>query len=148
MLGRGQAWNTAFANDEIMEAAGGKQEGPLARLGRRPGPESRCTAFPGAGLSKVQSVDQRMRLWSAVSAFTNCGRAVAHVRGSYVPEPVVSNRSKTCAYSITSSARASRVGATSRPSAFAVFRLMMNSNLVGCNTGRSAGLAPLRIRPM
>ena len=68
--------------------------------------------------------------------------------GSFVPEPVVSNRSKTCAYSITSSARASRVGATSRLSAFAVFRLMMNSNLVGCNTGRSAGLAPLRIRPM
>ena len=32
-------------------------------LGRvaRPGPESRCTAFPG-GLSKVQLVDQRMRL--------------------------------------------------------------------------------------
>ena len=36
-------------------------------------------------LSKVQSVDQRMRLWNAVSAFANCGRAVAHVRGSYGP---------------------------------------------------------------
>ena len=36
-------------------------------------------------LSKVQSVDQRMRLGNAVSAFANCGRAVAHVRGSYVP---------------------------------------------------------------
>ena len=35
-------------------------------------------------LSKVQSVDQRMRL-NAVSAFANCGRAVAHIRGSYVP---------------------------------------------------------------
>jgi hypothetical protein len=23
--------------------------------------------------------------WNAVSAFANCGRAVAHVRGSYVP---------------------------------------------------------------
>jgi hypothetical protein len=32
-------------------------------------------------LSKVQSVDQRMCLGDAVSAFANCGRAVAHVRG-------------------------------------------------------------------
>ncbi|MGB9315561.1 MAG: hypothetical protein WCB62_11115, partial [Pseudolabrys sp.] len=34
-------------------------------------------------LSKVQSVDQRMRLGNAVSAFVNCGRAVAHVRGIF-----------------------------------------------------------------
>ena len=32
-----------------------------------------------------------------------------------------------------------------RPSARAVFRLMTNSNFMGCSTGRSAGLAPLRI---
>ena len=32
-----------------------------------------------------------------------------------------------------------------RPSAFAVLRLMISSNLVGCSTGRSAGLAPLKI---
>src|SRR5207253_1833377 len=31
-----------------------------------------------------------------------------------------------------------------RPSAFAVLRLMTSSNLVGCSTGRSAGLAPFR----
>ena len=36
------------------------------------------------GLSKVQSVDQRSA-WNAASAFANCGRAVAPVRGSYVP---------------------------------------------------------------
>src|SRR5262249_1708978 len=45
--------------------------------------------------------------------------------------------------SITSSARASSVGDTSIPSAFAVARLMTKSNLVGCTTGKSAGLAPL-----
>src|SRR4029453_410765 len=39
-------------------------------------------------------------------------------------------------HSITSSARAESVGGTSIPSAFAVFRLMMNSNLVDCTTGR------------
>src|SRR6476660_4063102 len=31
------------------------------------------------------------------------------------------------------------------PSALAVLRLTTSSNLVGCSTGRSAGLAPLRI---
>jgi tripartite-type tricarboxylate transporter receptor subunit TctC len=33
-------------------------------------------------------------------------------------------------------------------SAFAVFRLMTNSNLVGCMTGNSAGFSPLRILPV
>src|SRR5262245_42298159 len=51
-------------------------------------------------------------------------------------------------YSITSSARASSVAGTSMPSALAVAKLMTNSNLVGCTTGRSAGLAPLRMRPV
>ena len=49
-------------------------------------------------------------------------------------------------YSITSSARASSCGGTVRPSAFAVFRLMVSSNLVGCITGKSAGFSPLRMR--
>ena len=48
-------------------------------------------------------------------------------------------------YSITSSARARSVGGTSKPSALAVWALMTISNLVGCWTGRSAGLAPLKI---
>src|ERR1700738_2505016 len=50
-------------------------------------------------------------------------------------------------YSITSSARASRVGGTSMPSARAVGRLMTSSNLLDCTTGKSTGLAPLRMRP-
>ena len=49
------------------------------------------------------------------------------------------------AHSITSSARASSDGGTSRPSAFAALRLMTSSNLVGCSTGRFAGDAPFRI---
>jgi hypothetical protein len=53
--------------------------------------------------------------------------------------------SKRHLYSITSSARESRVGGTVRPSALAVLRLMTSSNLVGCSTGRSPGLAPLKI---
>src|SRR5262245_1669181 len=37
------------------------------------------------------------------------------------------------------------MGASSSPSALAVLRLMISSNFVGRSTGRSAGLAPLRI---
>src|SRR5882757_7174909 len=50
-------------------------------------------------------------------------------------------------YSITSSAWASNDAGTTRPSAFAVLRLMTNSNLVGSRTGKSAGFSPLRMRP-
>src|SRR5262245_10939839 len=48
-------------------------------------------------------------------------------------------------HSITSSARASSIGGTSRPSAPAVLRFSTSSNLVACSTGRSAGLVPCRI---
>src|SRR5262245_24610028 len=49
-------------------------------------------------------------------------------------------------HSITSSARASSVGGTSRPSALEVLRLITSSYLVGACTGRSAGFSPFRIR--
>src|SRR5215831_8546949 len=48
-------------------------------------------------------------------------------------------------HSITWSARASKIGETSKPKALAVLRLTTNSNLVPCSTGKSAGFAPLRI---
>src|SRR6516162_3122125 len=50
------------------------------------------------------------------------------------------------ARSITSSARASSVGGTSRPRALAVLRLITSSYLVGACTGRSAGFSPLNMR--
>src|SRR5262249_18389019 len=49
-------------------------------------------------------------------------------------------------HSITSSALASKVGGISSPSAFAVLRLITNSNLVGSWTGRSAGFLPFSMR--
>jgi len=49
-------------------------------------------------------------------------------------------------HSITSSARASRLSGTVRPSAFAVLRLITNSYFVGACTGRSAGFSPLKMR--
>jgi hypothetical protein len=50
-------------------------------------------------------------------------------------------------YSITFVVSASNDGGIVRPSAVAVLRLITNSNLVAIETGRSAGLSPLRIRP-
>ena len=54
--------------------------------------------------------------------------ACRHVR--FVPEGDLSRCSTNCGYSITSSARAESPGGTSRPSVFAVFKLITNSNLV------------------
>jgi hypothetical protein len=56
-------------------------------------------------------------------------------------------------HSITSSAATSRPDGTVRPSAFAVLRLMIVSNLVAACTGRSAGLSalgggPPRLHPL
>src|SRR5262249_33090423 len=48
-------------------------------------------------------------------------------------------------HSITSSASASKVGGTSRPSALAVLALMTSSKRVGCSIGKSDGRDPLRI---
>jgi hypothetical protein len=53
---------------------------------------------------------------------------------------------KNLSYSITSSAVASSVAGTVRPSALAVLRLITSSYLSGSCTGRSAGLPPLRMR--
>src|SRR5947199_4465470 len=58
------------------------------------------------------------------------------------------HRIKLHSYSITSSARVSSVGGIMMPSAFAVFKLITSSYLVGCSTGRSAGFAPLKILSM
>ena len=57
------------------------------------------------------------------------------------PQPIIC----VSPYSITSSARVSSVGGTVRPSALAVLRLITSSYLVGAWTGRSLGLAPLRM---
>jgi hypothetical protein len=58
---------------------------------------------------------------------------------------VLTRRSKIRRYSINSSARMRSDSGTSSPSVLAVLRFTSNSTLVGCSTGRSAGLVPLRI---
>src|SRR3954470_24053224 len=50
-------------------------------------------------------------------------------------------------HSITSSAAESNLSGTVRSSILAVWTLMTSSNFDDCTTGRSAGLAPLTMRP-
>jgi hypothetical protein len=57
--------------------------------------------------------------------------------------PFGANTGSEKRYSITSSAI--RVGGISRPSDFAVLRLMTVRNLEGCSMGSSAGFSPFRI---
>jgi hypothetical protein len=50
-------------------------------------------------------------------------------------------------YSITSSANEIKPDGMVSPRALAVLRLITKSKFVGCRTGKSLGLAPLRMRP-
>ena len=84
---------------------------------------------PRARIMRYELTDHE---WSAIKPIVACAR-----NG-------LMQCNKNHSYSMTSSARASSVSGTVRPSAFAVVRLMTRSNLVGCSTGRSAGLAPRR----
>src|SRR6202030_4580260 len=52
---------------------------------------------------------------------------------------------QTARHSTTRSAMASSPGGKVNPSVFAVFKLMTNSNVAGCWTGRSEGFAPFSI---
>src|SRR6516162_9579759 len=70
----------------------------------------------------------------------------SRLRGA-LPQPDSCSAANIAYYSITSSARASSMGGTLRPSALAVLRFTAKSNLVGCITGKFAAFSPLRILP-
>src|SRR5262249_8272537 len=86
----------------------------------------------GAGMENADALELIRRLLRARRE-RPCNRA-AEQRDELAP-----------LHSITSSARASSVAGTSRPRAFAVFRLIRSSIMVTRSIGRSAGRAPLRI---
>ena len=95
------------------------------------------------------------RNWKGSVADSHCGKRSRGYQGAQPslkrgikPTAATSQwgaASVVAAHRITSSASMRRVGGMVRPSALAVFRLMANSNFIGRSTGRSAGLAPLRI---
>jgi hypothetical protein len=69
-------------------------------------------------------------------------KAAQRIWQETTPEPIAA-----ACQSIRSADTLSTTGISS-PSALAVLRLMTNSNLVDCWTGRLAGLAPLRMLPV
>ena len=89
-------------------------------------------------------------LGSTAGGGTLRNAAAAYLAGVLFPEGAVAGgrRPPLSFHSITSSARASSVGGTSRPSTRAVLELTNSSSLVAWWTGSSAGLAPARIRPV
>src|SRR5262245_58757254 len=99
-----------------------------------------------------ERTSQRIALLPGARAHCiSVGRSAAQQRGcvsipTTAAAPPSSVDELASLHSITSSARASKVGGTSRPSAFAVLRLIVRSILVGNSIGKSPGLAPLRIR--
>jgi len=108
---------------------------PMYEFSHRLGQSRRTTMFAMSGLAPIAAMMLQCRDRSK-SATSGCEQMQqASVQGSQT-------------YSITSSARASSAAGTSRPSALAVVRFMMNSNLAACITGRSTGFSPLRMRPV
>ena len=104
----------------------------------RPGfrmPDDRGTFFDLLDRAKERGLDVRVIFWRQNLATCLKGATT----GTHAPQ-------QRHRYSITLSARAIIVDGISWPSAAAVLRLMANSNLVGCSTGKSAGFAPLSIR--
>jgi hypothetical protein len=91
---------------------------------------------PTIDLTVQSSIDAVL---SAEAAFTSRRASSAS------PRAAGARWSAARRYSITWSARANTDCGMLSPSALAVFRLMTNSNVVGCSIGRSRGLAPLRI---
>jgi hypothetical protein len=72
-------------------------------------------------------------------------RSAAGVRATRASRSVAADCWAAVQFSMIRSARVSTDAGIVRPRAFAVFKLITNSNLLGCSTGNSAGLAPFNI---
>ena len=92
----------------------------------------------------------RVRSLVAFGRRPSCSGSLEHGRH---PKPCTGAAVSRCSnlrrpnYSISLSARPSSDNGTVRPSALATFKFITSSNLVGAWIGKSAGLAPRRMRP-
>ena len=117
------------------------------------------TSLPKGSVVRHSKIGLPMTLWVSRVGSTR-SRGAGHVR--FAPKATVCHKAAnpslmpkgdSCGaanegYSITSSARPSSESGNVIPSALAVLRLIKNSTLVACCTGRSAALSPLRMRPV
>ena len=115
----------------------------------------------GGGCARAQPADSRIFFAGRASAGRQSAKTIAQsvrrmtfLLTSFLPRslsalcPLLSalcSLLSALSHLITLSARASMLGGIVRPICLAVLRLMTSSNFVGCSTGRSAGLVPLKI---
>jgi hypothetical protein len=101
------------------------------------------TAAPMSALGQKRTL-RFVRLMSALPPKSgHCGAPLAR---PLCAKSGLMHCNKPPPHSITSSARASKDWGTAKPSAFAVFKLMASSYLLGACTGKSAGFSPLSMR--
>jgi len=91
---------------------------------------------------------QRFPALALLALGRKCHEMCVYVTFCEICEDCITLLLSATPHSITSSARPISVLGTLMPSALAAFRLMMSSTLVASWIGRSAGLSPLRIRPV
>jgi hypothetical protein len=101
-----------------------------------------CHAHVAFGSLSTEAADSAARPTSASPRKPTSGPYEKFRRDGPISD---SRAAAKCNYSITSSARTRTDGGIFNPSALAALLLTTNSSLVGNSTGRSPGLAPLRI---
>ena len=102
-----------------------------------------------AKLAKGAKDKEHLPSRSLMSASTSCGHAAQFAFGQQGANCGREQMQQMIVvYSITSSARPSSGSGKVSPSVLATLRLMMSWILVSCMTGKSAGFAPFRIRPV
>ncbi len=90
-------------------------------------------------------VKSRRSILNTMERVLECPRIMStDLNGLTCKTPLVVGALGLAAQRITSSAWKRTVGGIVRPKAWAVLRLITSSNFIGCSTGKSAGLAPLR----
>jgi hypothetical protein len=94
---------------------------------------------------EVGSVDRRRRSLEHADAIDFLRLRLADERRREYAPTHCNDECPPVHHRMISSARTRMDCGMVRPRAFAVLRLITNSNFVGCSTGRSAGFVPLRI---
>ena len=103
--------------------------------------------------SMAQFAPKRPRHTKTSFSFTVCSirsywaTCVKTLRLSMLPALSVGQAGAWCQL-MTSPARPGSLSGNAMPSTFAVLRLITNSTLIACCTGRSLGFSPLRMRPV
>jgi Ribosomal protein L30p/L7e len=124
----------------------------IGRVGRRRSRVSPSDECPLWGRYSITSDRRIFGVCNAPSLQSPISEWPLLVRSGHSPKPqgplcaIRDPPQQISGYSMTSSALTNNVGGIVRPSIFAVRWLITISNFVGCSIGRSAGLAPLRIR--